>query len=136
MKKIFLFLLLLPFFVYAQDNLDTSKNKIVVTEEVQDCIQRIHDNPDALKLLMSVIMSDRTKMHQLREELMSDPSFQQMIREFRNEMRGEQNQMDNRNDNMMKDHNMQEENQDMHEEDQNMHEDDMNTIESDTTGVR
>jgi hypothetical protein len=88
MKKILFLFLFLPVFMIAQE-MDTTSNQIVLTEDVNECVQKIHDNPDAIKYLMSIIMSDRDKMIRLRDELMSDPAMQKMMRDAHNEMMNE-----------------------------------------------
>jgi Skp family chaperone for outer membrane proteins len=88
MKKLFLLLMFLPFVVLAQNQSDTSR--IIVTEDVKECVQEIYDNPQALKLIMSMLMGDKEKMREVRQELMQDPSMQQMMRDMQREMRDEQ----------------------------------------------
>jgi hypothetical protein len=85
MRKFLILFLFLPLFTLAQNQTDTVR--IYVTEDEKDCIQRIHDSPEAIKLLMSFIMSDADKMQQLRRELMNDPEVQRMIRDVQTQMR-------------------------------------------------
>jgi hypothetical protein len=83
MKRILMFLFILPFFAFAQDE----ENTIVVTEDVNECVQEIYDKPDAIKLLMTTIMSDQSKRQELYSELRSDPEFNQMMRQMQTEVR-------------------------------------------------
>ncbi len=90
MKKILLIILISPLIMLAQNNStvkDTSQNKIVVTEDVKDCVDKIYDNTDALKLLLTDLMGDKAKMRQIHEEFMQDPQMRkvmnEMIKQFR-----------------------------------------------------
>ena len=86
MKKFFLLVFIVSFLSFAQEQIDTTENRIVVTEDVNDCVQKIYDNPDAIKLLLTLMAADKEKMKQIHKELMSDPEVQQIMRDMRNQM--------------------------------------------------
>jgi hypothetical protein len=94
---IFLILLLFTFPLYSQQ--DTLENRIVISQEVRDCIDNIYDNPDALKALMRRLMSDKQNMRRIHKEFMNDPQMKEMMKEMRSEM-----DMDHPDDHRMMNH--------------------------------
>jgi hypothetical protein len=122
MKKLVFMFLFLPLFVVAQEQIDTSSNRIIIEQRDQDCVQRISENPDAIKLLMGMLMGDSEKMRNVRNQLRNDPAMQQMMRDAQNRMREEGGHMQNG----------------MHHQrqEQGMQNDRMQRPQSDTTGTR
>lgn len=101
MKKLFLLMCLTPFFIFAQQ--DTTANKITVTEEINDCVNNVYNNPDAIKLLMMRLMSDKEKMKEIHKQVMADPEMRKMMQDMRKEMHMEHDMEDR---NMMNHQNM------------------------------
>jgi hypothetical protein len=79
MKKLFYVLALFPFVMFAQQDVtgetDTTDNKIIVSEDVNDCINRIHDNPAVIKLLIRNLAKDKDKMREVYREIINDPEM-------------------------------------------------------------
>lgn len=91
MKKILIVLILFPFFIYAQqDQTDTTDNAIVVSEDVNDCITKIHDNPAAVKLFLRNLAQNPQKMRDTYRQLVNDPEVRRLVEEIRNNMRAEE----------------------------------------------
>jgi hypothetical protein len=98
MKKLIFALILFPFFIYAQEDVkgttDTTDNKIIVSEDVNDCINRIHDNPAVIKLLIRNLAKDREKMREVYKEIIDDPEMVEIINEIKNNIRAEEKMKD------------------------------------------
>jgi hypothetical protein len=90
MKKLFFIFLALPLFMLAQEVRDTSQNRIVVDEDVNECVQGIFKSTDGAKQLLRKITSDREHMRELHNEVMSDPNMQNIIRNMRTGMHGQE----------------------------------------------
>lgn len=82
MKEIILMFFLVSMVSFAQT--DTSGR--MLSRDVQDCIQKIYGNPDAIKQLMTTLMKDKETMRRIHRELMNDPDMKRMMQEMRSEM--------------------------------------------------
>jgi hypothetical protein len=91
MKLICLILLFLPITALAQQNgTDTTENKIIVSEDVNDCINKIHNNPAAVKLFLRNLAQNPQQMRETYKELVNDPEVRRLVEEIRNNIRAEE----------------------------------------------
>jgi hypothetical protein len=90
LKKIIFLMLIFSAAVFAQSRPDSSG--WTIDNDTRSCIQKIYNDPDALKELISVLLKDKETLRRVHYELMNDPEMREMMHELKHEM--EQSQRD------------------------------------------
>jgi hypothetical protein len=83
-------MLLFSAILFAQNR--TDNNGSMIDKDTHACIQKIYNDPDALKELISLLLKDKETLRRVHYELMNDPEMREMMQQMKHEM--EQSQRD------------------------------------------
>lgn len=93
MKKILMIVLAVPFFVLAQVETDTTRDmetteeQIIVSQDVNECVNKIHNNPAVIKLFLRNLAMDKDRMRDTYKQLANDPEIKRLVEQIRHNLK-------------------------------------------------
>ncbi len=89
MKKFILMFLVVTAGLFAQNMEDTSANKIVLKEDVKECVDQVYNNVDAIKLLLTNLSSDENKLNEIMTEIKDDKQMRPVLKRLRDSIKNQ-----------------------------------------------
>jgi hypothetical protein len=84
MKLLIIILIFLPLNLFAQNGTDSVNTKPVVPRSVNECVNEVSRNNDAIKLLLTDITADKNKLKEVVSEITNDPDMKDVLTKLRN----------------------------------------------------
>jgi hypothetical protein len=63
-----------------------AQTTVTPSPDITNCIQKIYNDPEAIKLLMKSMMADHQNMQRIHSQLKNDPEMRQMMQQMRSMM--------------------------------------------------